>query len=51
VTAESELRCWGLSAWEFRPLAETNATVAWNLARVIAGYMRLATRELDDAGA
>jgi CRP/FNR family transcriptional regulator, cyclic AMP receptor protein len=47
VTAGSELKCWGLSAWEFRPLAETNATVAWNLARIVAGYVRLATGELD----
>lgn len=48
VIAETELKCWGLSAWEFRPIAETNATVAWNLATVLAGYVRLATRELDD---
>lgn len=47
VTANSELKCWGLSAWEFRPLAETNATVAWNLARIVASYVRLATGELD----
>jgi CRP/FNR family cyclic AMP-dependent transcriptional regulator len=47
VVAESELKCWGLSAWEFRPLAETNATVAWNLARIVASYVRLATSELD----
>ena len=47
VVAETELHCWGLSAWEFRPLAETNATVAWNLARVIAGYMRLASHEAE----
>lgn len=47
VIAESELKCWGLSAWEFRPLAETNATVAWNLAKILAGYVRLATHELD----
>jgi CRP-like cAMP-binding protein len=47
VVAESELKCWGLSSWEFRPLAETNPTVAWNLAQIIAGYLRLATRELD----
>jgi CRP-like cAMP-binding protein len=47
VTAESELKCWGLSAWEFRPLAETNATVAWNLARIVASYVRLAAGELD----
>jgi CRP/FNR family transcriptional regulator len=51
ITAETELHCWGLSAWEFRPLAETNATVAWNLAKIIAGYMRLASRELDDTDA
>ncbi|MGH3017470.1 MAG: cyclic nucleotide-binding domain-containing protein [Gaiellaceae bacterium] len=47
VTANTELKCWGLSAWEFRPLAETNATVAWNLARIVASYVRLATGELD----
>jgi CRP/FNR family cyclic AMP-dependent transcriptional regulator len=47
VEAESELKCWGLSAWEFRPLAETNATIAWNLARIVASYVRLATGELD----
>ena len=47
VTAESELKCWGLSAWEFRPLAETNATVAWNLAQIVASYVRLAAGELD----
>ena len=49
VIAESELKCWGLSAWEFRPLAETNATVAWNLARIVAGYVRFAAAELDKA--
>jgi CRP/FNR family transcriptional regulator, cyclic AMP receptor protein len=47
VIADSELKCWGLSAWEFRPLAETNATVAWNLARIVASYVRLAAGELD----
>ena len=47
VTASSELKCWGLSAWEFRPLAETNATVAWNLAQIVASYVRLAAGELD----
>ena len=47
VTAGSELKCWGLSAWEFRPLAETNATVAWNLAQIVASYVRLAAGELD----
>jgi CRP/FNR family transcriptional regulator len=49
VMADTELRCWALTAWEFRPLAETNATVAWNLARILAGYVRFATHELDEA--
>jgi CRP/FNR family cyclic AMP-dependent transcriptional regulator len=49
IIAESQLRCWGLSAWEFRPLAETNATVAWNLAKILAGYVRFAAGELDEA--
>lgn len=48
VVAETELKCWALTSWEFRPLAETNPTVAWNLATILAGYVRLATRELDD---
>lgn len=44
IVAETDLKCWGLSAWEFRPLAETNATVAWNLAQTVAGYLRFAAR-------
>lgn len=49
IVAETELKCWGLSAWEFRPLAETNATVAWNLAKILAGYVRFSAGELDKA--
>jgi CRP/FNR family cyclic AMP-dependent transcriptional regulator len=47
ITAETDLKCWGLSAWEFRPLAETNATVAWNLAQTVAGYLRFAARDAE----
>lgn len=49
VVAETELKCWGLSAWEFRPLAETNPTIAWNLAKILAGYVRFSAGELDKA--
>jgi CRP-like cAMP-binding protein len=48
VTAETDVKAWGLSAWEFRPLAETNATVAWNLAQIMAGYVRFAVHEMDE---
>jgi CRP-like cAMP-binding protein len=36
VTAETPLRCWGLAPWDFRPLVENNATIAWKLLDSIA---------------
>jgi CRP/FNR family transcriptional regulator, cyclic AMP receptor protein len=36
VTAESELRCYGLTPWEFRPLVQTNASIAWKLLQALA---------------
>jgi CRP-like cAMP-binding protein len=36
VTAESELRCYGMSFWEFRPLVEENAPIAWRLLQTMA---------------
>ncbi len=40
VTADSELRCYGLTRWEFRPLVETNAQVAWKLLEAVAKKVR-----------
>jgi CRP-like cAMP-binding protein len=36
VTAETPLRCWGLSAWNFRPLVQENASIAWQLLESLA---------------
>jgi CRP-like cAMP-binding protein len=36
VTASSELKCYGLTPWEFRPLVQTNASIAWKLLRALA---------------
>jgi CRP-like cAMP-binding protein len=36
VTAQTDVRCWGLSAWEFRPLVQENATIAWQLLETLA---------------
>jgi CRP-like cAMP-binding protein len=36
VTAESELVCYGLTPWEFRPLVQTNAGIAWKLLTALA---------------
>ena len=43
VTAETELRCFALSAWEFRPFVEANPEIAWPIMESMA--QRLA----DDA--
>jgi CRP-like cAMP-binding protein len=40
VTAESDLKCWGLTSWEFKPLVETNAEVAWKLLVGLAKRIR-----------
>jgi CRP/FNR family transcriptional regulator, cyclic AMP receptor protein len=36
VTAETELSCYGLTPWEFRPLVQTNANIAWKLLLALA---------------
>jgi CRP-like cAMP-binding protein len=42
VTADSELRCYGLTSWEFRPLVESNASIAWRLLETMAQRLRAA---------
>jgi CRP-like cAMP-binding protein len=36
VTAESDLRCYGMTSWDFRPLVETHGSIAWKLLQAIA---------------
>jgi CRP/FNR family cyclic AMP-dependent transcriptional regulator len=36
VSADTELRCLGMTSWEFRPLVEGNGTVAWKLLEAMA---------------
>ena len=36
VTADTPVRCWGLTSWEFRPIVQNNASVAWNLLESLA---------------
>jgi CRP/FNR family cyclic AMP-dependent transcriptional regulator len=42
VTADSQLRCYGMTSWEFRPLVETNASIAWHLLQTMAKRLRAA---------
>jgi CRP/FNR family transcriptional regulator, cyclic AMP receptor protein len=36
VKAETELRCLGMTFWEFRPLVESNGQIAWKLLQSLA---------------
>jgi CRP/FNR family cyclic AMP-dependent transcriptional regulator len=40
IVAEDDLRCWGLTVWEFRPLVESNASIAWSLLQTLAARLR-----------
>jgi CRP-like cAMP-binding protein len=47
VTAEAELTCYGMTSWEFRPLVEENAEIAWKLLQAVARKVRDAERRGD----
>ena len=42
ITADSDLHCFGLTSWEFRPLVESNASIAWKLLETLAKRLRAA---------
>ncbi len=44
VTAATDLVCYGLTFWEFRPLVERNGTIGWRLLQALAKQLRDAVR-------
>ena len=40
IVADTDLKCWGLTSWEFRPLVETNAQIAWTMLQALAKRLR-----------
>lgn len=47
VTAESDLTCFGLSAWMFKPFVEDHPEVAWALLKTLAARVRAAEAKLQ----
>ena len=45
ITASNDLVCYGLTYWEFRPLVQRNATIAWNLLQTLAKRLRSAQED------
>jgi CRP/FNR family cyclic AMP-dependent transcriptional regulator len=40
ITATSDMICWGMTPWDFRPLVESNSVIAWKLLTAMAEKLR-----------
>ena len=40
ITAKTPLKCYGITSWEFKPLVEDNADLAWKMLQMMAGMLR-----------
>jgi CRP-like cAMP-binding protein len=47
ITAETDLSCWGMTMWDFRPLVESNASIAWQLLQSLSKKLREAERAAE----
>ena len=42
ITADTDMTCYGMTFWEFRPFVESDARVAWKLLEALAQKLRAA---------
>jgi len=42
VTAETDMTCYGMTFWEFRPIVEADSRIAWKLLQALAQKLRAA---------
>jgi CRP-like cAMP-binding protein len=40
ITAKTPLKCYGITSWEFKPLVEQNADLAWKMLQTMAKRLR-----------
>ena len=40
ITAKNDMVCWGMTPWDFRPLVESNSTIAWKLLTAMANKLK-----------
>jgi CRP-like cAMP-binding protein len=40
ITADTDLRCYGMTSWDFRPFVQTHPEVAWALLQNLASRIR-----------
>jgi CRP/FNR family transcriptional regulator, cyclic AMP receptor protein len=42
IVAETDMVCYGMTFWEFRPIVESDARIAWKLLQALARKLRAA---------
>ena len=40
IKAKTDMICWGMTPWDFRPLVESNSTIAWKLLTAMADKLK-----------
>jgi CRP/FNR family transcriptional regulator, cyclic AMP receptor protein len=50
IIADTELRCLGMTSWDFRPLVESNGTIAWKLMQALARKLQAVEERPDSPG-
>jgi CRP-like cAMP-binding protein len=40
IKAKTDMVCWGMTPWDFRPLVESNSTIAWKLLTAMADKLK-----------
>ena len=40
IKATSDMICWGMTPWDFRPLVESNSAIAWKLLTAMADKLK-----------
>ena len=40
ITAKTDLRCYGMTPWDFKPLVESNGRIAWKLLQSLGRMLR-----------
>jgi CRP/FNR family transcriptional regulator, cyclic AMP receptor protein len=48
ITATSELFCYGLTYWDFRPVVEKNGVIGWKLLQRMATLLRETRQEASE---
>jgi CRP-like cAMP-binding protein len=40
ITAKTDMRCYGMTPWDFRPLVESHSAIAWKLLQTMAQRLK-----------